>query len=316
MTRDEWHQIAFRRLNNVLGAHTVANSRTLENKISDAGPNNQRVQPHILTEARQILEKRGEIQRIEQAAVWYHLATTPRDEVESRLTEQLAIHDKLVHHAFTTRLGQALEIAVYRALLEADLDFLGGYTDLESHDDSTLYHKEEPPTLFKGKQIPDGKRLDFVIMSNSGRAGVETKNIREWLYPHSLEIKDLLLKCCAIDAVPVLVTRRLPYITPRLLNAAGVVVHEMYNQIFPASDADLADSARNKNLLGYHDIRVGNEPDSRLLRFFKSTLPKQLPLARERFVASFDLLNAYSSDEISYGEFSGHLTKLVHKKDS
>ena len=179
-----------------------------------------------------------------------------------------------------------------------------------------LYHKEEPPTLFKDKQIPDGKRLDFVILSNSGRVGVETKNIREWLYPHSLEIKDLLLKCCSINAVPVLITRRLPYITPRLLNAAGVIVHEMYNQIFPASDAHLAESARDKNLLGYHDIRIGNEPDARLLKFVKLTFPKRVSDARDRFDASFDLLNAYSSDELTYPDFSRHLTKLAHNERS
>jgi hypothetical protein len=89
MTREQWHQIAFRRLNNILTAHTVANARTLENKISDAGPTNQRVQPHILTEARQILEDRGDILRVGDGTVWYYLAGTPPDQLEERRRKRL-----------------------------------------------------------------------------------------------------------------------------------------------------------------------------------------------------------------------------------
>src|SRR5215211_8461784 len=109
MTRQEWHLIAFRRLKNILRAHTVANARTLENKISDAGPNNQRVQPHILTEARQILEDRGDIRRIDHGTVWYYLAGTAEDELQERLSAQKLIHDRVSTHDFRIPLGQALE---------------------------------------------------------------------------------------------------------------------------------------------------------------------------------------------------------------
>jgi hypothetical protein len=120
-------------------AHTVANARTLENKIADAGPTNQRVQPHILTEARQILEERGDILRIGNGTVWYHLAGTNPEELEKRLSEQKAIHDEVLKHDFKIRLGQVLEVAIYRALLEtAKFEFFGGFTDLDAHDDSTL----------------------------------------------------------------------------------------------------------------------------------------------------------------------------------
>jgi hypothetical protein len=315
MTREEWQQIAFRRLNNILDAHVVANARTLENKISDAGPTNQRVQPHILTEARKILENRGDIRRRGNGIVWFYLANTPPDQLEKRLAAQKVVHDELLKHTFTVRLGQVLEIAVYRALLETSKSaFFGGFTDLDAHDDSILYHKEEPPSLIKGALIPDGKRLDFLIVSDQGCVGVETKNVREWLYPRSAEIRDLLLKCCAIDAIPVLVARRIPYVTARLLSAAGVIVHEVFNQLFPLSDADLADLARDKNLLGYHDIRIGNDPDARLIKFFGSTLPTHLAEARERFDKAKDLLSSYAAQEMSYPELSSYLTALVHKQ--
>lgn len=315
MTREEWHQIAFRRLNNVLSAHAVANARTLENKISDGGPANQRVQPHILTEARQILEDRGDILRIGDGTAWYHLANTAPAEILARLSAQKLIHDELLKHDFKIRLGQTLEIAIYRALLEtAHPEFFGGFTDLDSHDDSSAYHKEEPPSLVASSRIPHNKRLDFLLLSEHGRVGVEAKNIREWLYPHSTEIRELLLKCCAINAIPVLVARRIPFVSARLLTAAGVIVHEVFNQLYPTSDRDLADSARDKTLLGYHDIRLGNEPDARLIKFFGTSLPGRLPLARRRFDSCKDLLAAYAAQEISNEDFSRHLTKLVHQQ--
>ena len=47
-TRLEREALACRRLVRVLARHGVANSRTLEQKISDAGPGDQRVDPHVL----------------------------------------------------------------------------------------------------------------------------------------------------------------------------------------------------------------------------------------------------------------------------
>lgn len=47
----------------------------------------------------------------------------------------------------------------------------------------------------------------------------------------------------------------------------------MYNQLYPNADADLAARVRDKHMLGYSDVRVGNQPDARLLRFFGNSLP-------------------------------------------
>jgi hypothetical protein len=54
------HDLALIRLRNILGRHTVATMRILEQKISDSGPFNQRMDPHILTDARKALFQKGE----------------------------------------------------------------------------------------------------------------------------------------------------------------------------------------------------------------------------------------------------------------
>jgi hypothetical protein len=144
------------------------------------------------------------------------------------------------------RLGQTLEIAVYRALKEQSaFHTFGAFLDLDSHDDSTLYQKEEQPSSASGLTMIG--RADFVLASkDSGLVAVEVKNVREWLYPDRLEIRELLAKAVAINAVPVLIARRMPYVTFRLLNPCGVIVHQTYNQRFAQADQELADKARHK----------------------------------------------------------------------
>ena len=52
-------EVAKRRLLNVLRDNVVATARTLEQKISDAGPGHMRVDPHALLNARKQLEDGG-----------------------------------------------------------------------------------------------------------------------------------------------------------------------------------------------------------------------------------------------------------------
>lgn len=126
------------------------------------------------------------------------------------------------------------------------------------------------------------------------------KNIREWLYPDREEIRELLFKCCSLDVVPVLVARRIHYSTFSVLNYCGVILHQTYNQLYPYSAKVLADQVKDKNMLGYHDVRVGNEPDVRLVRFIHKNLPQVLPPARKKFDVFKDLLWAYANGEHPY----------------
>jgi hypothetical protein len=137
------------------------------------------------------------------------------------------------------RIGQTLEIAIYRALCaQTQLTFLGSLRGLDGPDDA-LYSKDEPPSTISGNSM-EGE-LDFIAMTPQAiLIGLEAKNIREWLYPQREEISQLLQKCTAVDAVPVLVPRRIHFSTFRVLNPCGVVLHQTYNQLLPMS-ADWTD---------------------------------------------------------------------------
>lgn len=207
------------------------------------------------------------------------------------------IHDK----QFTLRLGQTLEIAIYKALTsQTTLTFLGGFSDLDSHDDDLLYTKIEPPAMVSGTTDPLDRRFDFLIIHPSaGLAGIEAKNTRQWLYPEHTELRKLLNKACRLDSVPVLIARRFPFITFNLIVQAGGLVHQVFNQLFPSADVRLAQQAAHKDLLGFHDIRVGNEPDARLLKFIHTDLPQLLPAARETFNKYKPLLLKFSESQLT-----------------
>jgi hypothetical protein len=310
--RNEREALAAKRLLVNLRTHVIATSRTLEQKISDAGPYNQRIDPHVLTPARNRLVGEGRILTHEAVGTtWFYLPGIGQEVLHPRFYAQAEIYEAINAGSLPKRIGQALEIATFKALAAGSLDeFMGRYTDLEAHDDSTLYRKEEPPQHIGKRTIPGAKRLDFLIRHPSaGYLGVECKNTRPWLYPHDSELKDTLHKCLALNAVPVIIGRRLSYVAFAVLSPCGVIFHQCFNQLFPRSAADLAAHAKDKDLLGYHDIRVGNEPDQRLLKFIVEDLPKIADETRQKFEAYSDLLDAYANQGMPYEEFAGRAAR-------
>lgn len=308
LSKADREALAEKRLLTNLRAHGIATARTLEQKISDGGPFNQRIDPHILTPVRNRLVEAQTIKRYEfENVAWYFPADITQAKLDERFAAQLAVYRGLHNGNLPVRMGQTLEIAAYKALLASPLhEFHGRYLDLEAHDDSTLYKKEEPPQHIGKRALSGNKNLDFLIRHpTAGYLGLECKNVRVWLYPGDGDVTETLQKCLALDIVPVIIGRRIPYVTFITLSRCGVIMHQFYNQLYPNADAQIANQAKDKNLLGYHDIRLGNEPDARLLKFVGENLPKIADNARTKFDAYKDLLDAYVNQGMGYAEFVG-----------
>lgn len=118
-----------------------------------------------------------------------------------------------------------------------------------------------------------------------------------------MQVKELLWKCSDVEVVPVLIARRIPFVTFRLLNLSGGIVHQTYNQLYPSAEKELAEQVRTKTLLGYHDVRVGNEPDARLLKFIRDDLPDLKEAAKPEFARFKEVHGAYGRGEIQYKEW-------------
>lgn len=313
MDRNQRKELARTRLTNVLNRHGIALSRTLEQKISDAGPYNQRIDPHVLTDVRRSMQQEGLIQAQPgiDNSVWYHLSDTDPHKVAERYKAQAPDYKDFINHDLRLRIGQALEIAIYRSLLDHfGQRFFGRFRDLNMKSDNKLYSKEEPPSYVGGNSIENGGPLDFLVQDDNGLwAGIEAKNIREWLYPQQTDIMEIISKCLELDVVPVLIGRRIPYVTFRIFHTCGFIFHQTYNQLLPESDDELALRVRSKYSLGYHDIRTGNRPDARLTRFVSQNLPQQIKPARERFNDFKDLLSSYCFGQMQWDEFAARVRR-------
>jgi hypothetical protein len=79
----------------------------------------------------------------------------------------------------------------------------------------------------------------------------------------------------------------------------------------PRAAAALASRVKDKNALGYHDVRVGNDPDRRLIRFIHDNLPKLLPKARIAFDAYKDLLQEYAMGNHDYKSFAARVRRRM-----
>ena len=311
----ERQSIAAKRLVAILRAHGVANARTLEQKISDAGPYGQRIDPHILTGVRKTLEAGGVIARVPHDNVpWFHLPDTAPAKVAARLAAQHVVYRALSAGTVHKRIGQCLEIATYRALLTGPLtEFQGRFRDLSDHDDSTPYSKEEPQQHIGARALHGAQRLDFLVRHpQAGYLGLECKNTRPWLYPHDEDIKEMLVKCLALDVVPVIIARRIPFVTFKLLSTCGAIIHQTYNQLLPSSEAALAEQASNKDLLGYHDIRLGNTADARMIKFIGQNMPLVAVDARAKYDEFKDLLESFATGDMPYDEFAGRVRRRSH----
>lgn len=285
--------------------------RTLEQKISDAGPADQRVDPLVLSRARKKLQQSGFLAVEHRGGTpWYRLSSTPEREWKERLAQVGPILDKLHSGENSRRIGKTFEIAVFKALREElgsgrGLPFVGGFQGLGNPDEET-WKQIEPPSMISGRSLSGNTRLDFILFHPiAGPAAIEVKNTREWMHPDKDLMLELLFKSCELDAVPVMICRRYAYVTFSVLHRCGVLLHQNYNQLLPEAMRDVAEQAKDKDLLGYHDIRLGTEPDSRLRRFIGSQLPSLLPEARERFDEYKDLLREFACREMSYEEFAG-----------
>lgn len=296
--------IGRKRIVNVLLKHGIATLKMLEQKISDAGPNPQRVDPHHLSVACNQLRMAGTLLTKGTNPEWFYLADADPAIIEQRYKYLLTLRKRTEKPLFVKRMGQTAEIAVFKALVNAKAKgtFIGHYADLDKHGDDKLYSKADVDS-FNGLQCSPGQ-LDFIVFyPDAGGMGIEVKNTREWIYPHSAIMSELLSKCVQLDVVPVLVARRIHYSTFSVMNECGVVIHQFYNQLYPYADAELAEEVRQKLTLGFFDVRVGNEPDARLLKFFHTNLPGIADDAREKFDKHKATIAEYVTGAMSYGQF-------------
>lgn len=263
-----------------------------EAKISEGRRHDRpSVQPHHLTSARRLLLE-GEALISEEAVSkgghvieTFSLPDAPVRIVRSAASRKRLLQSRFLGWATGTRrrpgglIGPAAESVVLRSMEQS----------------ATAGYRLEPVTnrgveRLYGADVPGGP-LDaaaFLILADErstptgvGLVAVEVKNIRDWIYPNSVELYQLLDKCARLQnddvtraLVPLLVCRRAHFTTFKMAKALGFYVIDLARQyLVPSADlkVDAVDEVRVE--LGYYDLMVGEKADPKLVRHFSSHLP-------------------------------------------
>ncbi len=130
----------------------------------------------------------------------------------------------------------------------------------------------------------------------------EVKNIREWIYPESAELYQLLDKASRLKVndpglrmLPVFVCRRAHYTTFLLAQQLGIYIADARKQfILPRAEAAAAQLNEVQKVLGFDDLEQLEAADRLLLTHFRSALPKRAADLASNFEFSYQLFSSFA----------------------
>jgi hypothetical protein len=274
--RQEWMAIARARILRGLRRRIAATSSQLEVKVCECGPAYLRPDPHILTEALAELVGAG---RIQPVWVHEHNLTLPCFYTLPQFSPRPAL-DRI--HALLPA------YRCYRML-----------TDTEAYCSRALEQIVRASFEAAGGYDPTPERLaesglDGVYEHGANLLGVEVKNARAWLYPSSGRIWVTIAKCLNIHALPVLVSRKVHYVTHRLFQMLGIVSFQIHRQVFAPEIAPLLVDVQHTHMLGFKDVvALPPTPYEPLVRFL-SKIPMHFDDYRARWDRQRDLLTEFA----------------------
>ena len=273
-----WVHLAEARLVNILEVRIAANIRQLEAKISESGPADKRPQPHIVQVALKNLIGQGQVKILYAKREakgpdtrFYTLAQHYPEPARKRVAQLMVPYRVFRMLANTEEYCAAVLEDIVRASFGTDSRY-----------------------AFTGK-LPTDRPLDATYVFDKSRIGVEVKNHREWIYPMTGEVWQMIAKCLALDALPVLVAREIGYLTRAVFAQLGIMGFAFHRQVFHPDVAHLLVDIQHTARLGYKDvIAMPAEPYGPLCVFIQSALPATLGANRTKWAQRRPLLEEFA----------------------
>ncbi|NRF95765.1 hypothetical protein HQN89_33605 [Paenibacillus frigoriresistens] len=311
-TLDEWHALGRKRILSILSKSRVTYNRHLEIKISEAGPRLQRVMPMLLSNVIREMVRSGELINQHQNPNILSLPDFGKPGDAARLKAFIGWHELFLKCSREEKLcGMVLERIVFEAvLLSQKYQIFGSGPEYDEKG-----NLDKPPHAellhYTGKTIYGGEKgagLDLFLVHQDLRfpIGIEVKNIREWVYPSSWQVWRLIARACSLECLPVLVARKIPYVTRAgLFKHFGILGFESqfqyYSQKIKAfSDYKFDDNVIHKDRLGFADIKFfkkGDDVPDYFVKFFRDNLHTNAPEYYERFMNYLPVLKKYAIDK-------------------
>lgn len=219
--------------------------------------------------------------------------------------------------------GYILEKIIYDSALKTNKYNVFG-SGPKYNDKNKLYKSSGSELLtFDGNdiyKIEKGAGFDlFIIHKNTNIAiGIEAKNIREWIYPASVEVWRAIARACTLNCLPVLIARKISYIAKAGFFAhIGMLGYDSNFQFFDNSvqkdnNYKFKKNVINKDRLGFADIKLikPNDPTPEyMINFFDKILDENIEEYYKKFIIHKNILKKYSID---YGMAEDNISK--HKR--
>lgn len=292
-SKQHWINLAKRRIENILRARLLANEKQLESKIAEAGPEDKRCDPHIISEALRLLQKENlvlfEEGPFDSKFYYWRSAYSQSKESHTERKEYL-FSLYLLYRKYSQQqalCGDCLESVIGKAISTTQL-----YNQVGS--------QKHQPIHFGDVKLSGA--VDFVLipkkMANSAVL-IESKNIREWIYPSSMELWQFIERAVTftntgMDTLPVFVARKIQQSTRYLFKSIGILGVDTHRQLFDPSIATELSSVRHKDGFGFHDISFETEPSAYLTSFFEKAVPRNFDTYQKSFADNRELLADYA----------------------
>jgi hypothetical protein len=294
------------RIGRVLERRRVAHFRELERQVCEVGynfaktPPRNRPEPVHFTTALRSLVAAGEIRLRNvdidgQNARIYSRAADKEGAIDSALADKIAaLRTFFRAERIPEVAGYHAESVHHHALTSCDDWFSVGW---KAGAQITRLHDRElsaGDVDLAGVHTPSGVRVV-----------AQVKNGREWIYPANDVIWHLFGAAVELDAVPVLIARRLPVATFTLMKVLGGHAHRAVKMLFPPEARD-STYGKGPTLfealthLGFHtdaDFVAAESPPARHRALWQRHLPARIDEMSERFARWSDDIASLSFEE-------------------
>ncbi|MBU9675197.1 hypothetical protein KTG14_17615 [Planococcus sp. CP5-4_YE] len=318
-TREEWEAIASKRIQSILATRRISYSSHLEIKISEAGPNHLRAEPHIISNALRHMNKAKEIANYKPTNLpsgdnnpKYFVPLDFSGAADASRSRSFVEWRNLFLWASqrSEYCGFVLEKIIFDAVLETDKYHVLGSAPIYGPDGKLMKSSGSEMLTYQGNDVykaESGAGFDLFAIHKSSHTpiGIEAKNIREWIYPASVEVWRAIARACTLECLPVIIARKISYISRGGFFANfGILGFEtnfqyMAQQVQPDSKYTFKDKVIHKDKLGFADIKLLKPKDpvpSHLVMFFDDILDQQAEIYFEKFMKHKDLLKKYAID--------------------
>lgn len=291
-TDEQWHRWRLNIVSRLIRREKVMSQRELESRVSDfVIHHTPRIEPHHISAIKRDLDlvtisddpvpfyTRRKMRKLDYAAPLERKQHLHRNYLEIATTETCgSIGEKVTFASIDAAAQQNPSLSTKQHSL-GNVSELDGFTTSGSLD--TFCYYLSPSSGVERKAVP---------------AGIEVKNIREWIYPESQELWQTIRAATELNCIPVLVTRRIHLTTASFCKSVGMAVFETQRQYFAP---ELRDDPRLLNVyqdLYFRDILPWDSADRYITKFFASTLPSILDRTVAHFARSAELLRSYAVD--------------------